>query len=779
VTYSDLNAEFDNVLNNFEPLMLNDYSTNVTQMQVVTDPGEVGTESLATTLAGELARLRNMLKEITGKTHWYESPANSLASLSTAVGGGIADNRIVSCRKRTASSQSIALVPHGTNRTASLKGATTNFVYYINGVQYTISTDVVSATLLAAPASNNTCLVDDAGASGTEDTKYIGEFGTELTVDTMGTEISALVGKLAAFKVGAEYFIARVKSATKLTEVRRGYCFDSTDTPLPRVAISNNDSISLMKLAWIYAKTNGTIVAGYTEPRVQDDEPASPATGDYWFDIGADIWKLFDGASWNSADATFVGIAISNTTATVAARSADIFVAADGKSNVQIEKFDNASVRSKQPSSEINVFGSELKFQEDLARWDMTLNLDSGVTEAADTLYYFYLTETGDSVISDLCPSYRAEYAGMYHPFHTWRCVGQAYNDASSNIEAVVSYHDASEQNYALTHKVAANALTLKVHAPPFVSFKIKNTTAAAPDWEVGAILPGTQFVVSSGSTLGTTSATTEDLFAHLIFTSKRAELAVCGTFCRQGDLVTTVAEGGAGGADSLTTLYSNLVRTAVPLLPLAKVQNNQTTAGTWAALFSKITLWPFALDLPFSQSFTASGTWVVPQGRTRCWVEGVGGGGGGGAGEGGGIWGGGGGGCIKQIRHFVGLTAGTSITVTIGAAGGAAAAGGSTIFNSVTVCNGAPGGVSSAGSHGAGAALTSYSTNGGTNSAGGNSESYSGGTTTGGGASSYGAGGSGASPASTSYGAGAGGNTGVGSSGLPAAAGFLVVYWE
>jgi len=59
-----------------------DYSTNVSQMQSAVDPGEVGTESLPTDLAGELQRIRQLIKEITGKTYWYESPSGSLVVIA-------------------------------------------------------------------------------------------------------------------------------------------------------------------------------------------------------------------------------------------------------------------------------------------------------------------------------------------------------------------------------------------------------------------------------------------------------------------------------------------------------------------------------------------------------------------------------------------------------------------------------------------------------------------------------------------------------------------------
>ena len=59
--------------------MTDDYSVDNTQMQSTTDPGEVGTESKATTLAGELERLRFAVKELKQWclgtiAQWYESP---------------------------------------------------------------------------------------------------------------------------------------------------------------------------------------------------------------------------------------------------------------------------------------------------------------------------------------------------------------------------------------------------------------------------------------------------------------------------------------------------------------------------------------------------------------------------------------------------------------------------------------------------------------------------------------------------------------------------------
>jgi hypothetical protein len=61
------------------PALFAGYSATLSQMQVTTDPGELGTESLATSLAGELERLRYALKEAKSAydphvSRWYETP---------------------------------------------------------------------------------------------------------------------------------------------------------------------------------------------------------------------------------------------------------------------------------------------------------------------------------------------------------------------------------------------------------------------------------------------------------------------------------------------------------------------------------------------------------------------------------------------------------------------------------------------------------------------------------------------------------------------------------
>lgn len=85
---TDLNAEFNNITTNFSPTGMDDISSSVANMQTTVNPGGVGSESLSTTLAGELHRLRFMVKAILGAAQWYVAPTRNLSTDSLAVDTG-------------------------------------------------------------------------------------------------------------------------------------------------------------------------------------------------------------------------------------------------------------------------------------------------------------------------------------------------------------------------------------------------------------------------------------------------------------------------------------------------------------------------------------------------------------------------------------------------------------------------------------------------------------------------------------------------------------------
>lgn len=85
LTASNYNAEHNNHIDNHNFPGLDDYSTNAAQMRATTDPGTTGSESLATSGAGELERLRYAIQQIKGNlaSNWYDPVGLSLSQLAT------------------------------------------------------------------------------------------------------------------------------------------------------------------------------------------------------------------------------------------------------------------------------------------------------------------------------------------------------------------------------------------------------------------------------------------------------------------------------------------------------------------------------------------------------------------------------------------------------------------------------------------------------------------------------------------------------------------------
>ena len=82
LTANIYNTDHQNHINNHNPEQMDDYSTDATEMQTTADPYPAASESLATTLAEELTRMRFVIKQITGEAQWYIDPDIALNDAS-------------------------------------------------------------------------------------------------------------------------------------------------------------------------------------------------------------------------------------------------------------------------------------------------------------------------------------------------------------------------------------------------------------------------------------------------------------------------------------------------------------------------------------------------------------------------------------------------------------------------------------------------------------------------------------------------------------------------
>lgn len=146
-----------------------------------------------------------------------------------------------------------------------------------------------------------------------------------------------------------------------------------------------------------------------------------------------------------------------------------------------------------------------------------------------------------------------------------------------------------SSQLQPISASVAASALTISASA---LSLDFRSTTLGSGTVTRVSGTPS-NLVISSGSTLGTTSAVQSDIAVLAINNAGTIELAAVnisgGVDLSETGLISTTAEGGAGAADSATVIYSTTARTNVAYRVIGVIRSTQATAGTWATAPSLI----------------------------------------------------------------------------------------------------------------------------------------------------------------------------------------------
>ena len=133
LTASIYNTDHQNHVDNQTPQMTDDYSSNVAQMQSTVNPGGVGTESLATTLAGEVERLRYVIKTMHGGAQWYPGAAFVSGTSFDAKGDLLAGTAADAFAALTVGENNAALLA-ASDETSGLRwGVITPRNYVING----------------------------------------------------------------------------------------------------------------------------------------------------------------------------------------------------------------------------------------------------------------------------------------------------------------------------------------------------------------------------------------------------------------------------------------------------------------------------------------------------------------------------------------------------------------------------------------------------------------------------------------------------------------------
>lgn len=155
---------------------------------------------------------------------------------------------------------------------------------------------------------------------------------------------------------------------------------------------------------------------------------------------------------------------------------------------------------------------------------------------------------------------------------------------ATARATLAVRSSDDSKSIKTISASVAGNALTVGLD-PTVIDFRSATLTSGSVNTRT--VASALSLTISSGSTLGTVDGTAARLAVLAIDNAGTVELAVVnlagGNNLDETNLISTTAEGGAGGADSNNVIYSATARTNVPFRVVGFVGITEATAGTWA----------------------------------------------------------------------------------------------------------------------------------------------------------------------------------------------------
>lgn len=435
LTNEDLNANFeylDNVLEGGATSpSIGGYSADVDQMRLQTSPGDVGSESLATSLGGEIERLRYQIDAIIGKTYWYQQPSVNLETLAANFGIQSYNNRITSGSTR-ANGFPLFLKPNGTTLALTLDATTAPLEVSIKGQTFTQSSDL-TLNMTAAPSTNNTMALNNANPRDSDGELRTAAFPLKsLIFDAVGSNIVSKAKKNIAVSMGGEYIMGYLKSAAAgaayMIDARRGWFFNSALNPVKAVTQADNNVATLLSLAWIFyrnASNTASIFASYNDPVYSSTAPASPLFNDMWFNIDTNVWMRYDGVQWFDYDCVMIGYAVANTTACIGARSLEFTAAYAETNNLKIT-LKSPTELFIVPGGALNVAGSLFRYPESGKVITPTdLDPDSAALTTGMTVY-FYVNFNGTTSVSSVHPNNRDDLFGLYHPFSNARCFASA-----------------------------------------------------------------------------------------------------------------------------------------------------------------------------------------------------------------------------------------------------------------------------------------------------------------------------------------------------------------
>lgn len=437
LNHEDLNKEIDNILENLDPQGVGDYSENAAQMKLVTDPGTEGSESLPTSLAGEIERLRFMVQQITGETPWYASVGTNLKEVSNFIAAQTTSDRIISARTTGNSPRAKFLIPGGDDSVTLKASPEEPFVYSIGGNTYTLTDDVVYSGLLGTVETpiGKVVLPDGGGYTITpaEEEKYLGVGGYGLIIKaddndalmklvnyrgvftlTEGANTEYVMTPLFGRAASDTYAIPGLTDHIAITGLNRKVGVLPNGNPTGQVTVEIDSELRGITTRYMFLDAAGVLHAGVGLSRSLT-QPSAVVPNVYWQNPTNLAWFRSNGSTWESAAVVYVGLCAVNTSnECVMAHSADIATARVSSSPGCIRLTGDIQVTM--------TVNSRFSFGNTVFNAGATQTLSRNMGE---TKYFLYLKPDGSLTNVAVAPhDLRDTLGGWFHPDEQWLCVG-------------------------------------------------------------------------------------------------------------------------------------------------------------------------------------------------------------------------------------------------------------------------------------------------------------------------------------------------------------------
>lgn len=206
------------------------------------------------------------------------------------------------------------------------------------------------------------------------------------------------------------------------------------------------------------------------------------------------------------------------------------------------------------------------------------------------TLPPVYLAVPGTTIIVD---QHNVPLEDIATTFNTATPISYGGTGQATAAAALTALGAEAAPNIALLASVGGSALTIALKGangadpsttnPVVITFR--NVTATLGTPSVLTITTAISLVVSSGSTLGMTSAVAATLAIVAFNDAGTLRLGIVNTLVRPllDGIASSTAEGGAGGADSAGVIYSGTAVSSKAMTVIGYAIATEATAGTWA----------------------------------------------------------------------------------------------------------------------------------------------------------------------------------------------------